>query len=74
MGRVLQRLFYLIYKAKMCFSNIGAALGSDTQLRLFGKPEIAGTRRLGVALAIADSIENALDMAKKTANTVCVSG
>ncbi|MDK3109583.1 formate-dependent phosphoribosylglycinamide formyltransferase [Providencia rettgeri] len=56
------------------FSNIGAALGSDTQLRLFGKPEIAGTRRLGVALAIADSIESALELAQKTANTVCVSG
>ncbi|WP_237056145.1 formate-dependent phosphoribosylglycinamide formyltransferase [Microbulbifer sediminum] len=49
------------------FGNLGAALSRpDTQLRLFGKPEVAGKRRLGVALARADDIETARD----TANAV----
>ena len=49
------------------FGNLGAALSRpDTQLRLFGKPEVAGKRRLGVALARADDIETA----RKTANAV----
>jgi hypothetical protein len=33
------------------FSNIQAAVGAGLQLRLFGKPEIDGSRRLGVTLA-----------------------
>ena len=49
------------------FGNLAAALARpDTQLRLFGKPEVAGKRRLGVALARADDIETA----RKTANAV----
>ncbi|EML1936585.1 formate-dependent phosphoribosylglycinamide formyltransferase [Providencia vermicola] len=63
-----------LHSQNIVFSGLKQALGSDIQLRLFGKPEIAGTRRLGVALAIADSIDNALDMAKKAAQTVNVSG
>lgn len=63
-----------LHSQNVVFSNIKDALGSDVQLRLFGKPEIAGTRRLGVALATADSIETALEMAKKVAVTVTVSG
>ncbi len=35
----------------------------DTQLRLFGKPEVSGKRPLGVALARADDIETARDVA-----------
>ena len=35
-------------------------LGAGLQLRLFGKPEIDGTRRLGVTLAVADSVEEAV--------------
>ncbi len=31
----------------------------ETSIRLFGKPEVQGERRLGVALSLADSIENA---------------
>ncbi|EPL9569483.1 formate-dependent phosphoribosylglycinamide formyltransferase [Providencia rettgeri] len=63
-----------LHSQNVVFSNVKDALDSDIQLRLFGKPEIAGTRRLGVALAIADSIEIALDMAKKAAAAVKVSG
>lgn len=63
-----------LHSRDVIFSSIGNALASDVQLRLFGKPEIAGTRRLGVALAIGDTIEKALDMAKVAANTVKVTG
>lgn len=63
-----------LHSQNVVFSGLADALGSDIQLRLFGKPEIAGTRRLGVALAISDSIENALAMANMAANKVKVSG
>ncbi|MGB2427735.1 MAG: formate-dependent phosphoribosylglycinamide formyltransferase [Alteromonas sp.] len=55
------------------YSNLDKALQqADTQLRLFGKPEVSGTRRMGVALAIDNSIEDAIDKAKQTANLVNV--
>jgi len=39
------------------FSGLEAALAEpDTQLRLFGKPEVQGERRMGVALAIGTDI------------------
>jgi phosphoribosylglycinamide formyltransferase 2 len=36
----------------------------DTQIRLFGKPRVAGKRRMGVALARADDIDAARDKAR----------
>ncbi|SEA99758.1 formate-dependent phosphoribosylglycinamide formyltransferase [Alkalimonas amylolytica] len=36
----------------------------DTEIRLFGKPEVQGKRRMGVALALGDSTEAAIDKAK----------
>lgn len=39
--------------------NTGGLEAADTALRLFGKPEIRGTRRMGVALARGDSIDEA---------------
>jgi phosphoribosylglycinamide formyltransferase 2 len=36
-----------------------ALVEPDTQLRLFGKPEVHGKRRMGVTLALADDIEQA---------------
>lgn len=56
------------------FDNVQAAVGAGLQLRLFGKPEIDGTRRLGVALATGDSIEDAVERAKKAAAGVVVKG
>ncbi|MBO1518962.1 formate-dependent phosphoribosylglycinamide formyltransferase [Oceanisphaera pacifica] len=42
------------------FGNLAGALAEpDTELRLFGKPEISGRRRMGVALALADDIDAA---------------
>ena len=42
------------------YSGLDAALSEpDTQLRLFGKPEVNGERRMGVCLAKGNSIEEA---------------
>ena len=55
------------------FSQIDKALEApDTQLRLFGKPEVKGKRRMGVALARGTDIENAKEKALKAAATVTV--
>ncbi len=56
------------------FSNLNAALTEpDTQLRLFGKPEVAGKRRMGVAVARAESIDAAREKARQAAAAVEVS-
>jgi phosphoribosylglycinamide formyltransferase 2 len=55
------------------FDRLDTALAAaDTQLRLFGKPEVSGSRRMGVALAIADTIEQARAMANACAAAVTV--
>jgi hypothetical protein len=46
------------------FDNVQNALGAGVQLRLFGKPDIDGSRRMGVALATGDSVEQAVERAK----------
>ncbi|MBO1923419.1 formate-dependent phosphoribosylglycinamide formyltransferase [Thiomicrorhabdus sp. 6S3-12] len=56
------------------FGNLDQALSeADTQIRLFGKPEIAGRRRMGVALARDTDIDKAIEKAKRVANAVEVS-
>lgn len=46
------------------FNGIDKALAKeDTQLRLFGKPEVQGERRMGVCLALAESIDKAREKA-----------
>lgn len=53
------------------FDNLANALAvPETQLRLFGKPEIDGQRRLGVALARGTSLEEALERAKQSSSAV----
>ena len=55
------------------FANLGAALSEpDTALRLFGKPEVNGQRRMGVALARDESIEAARAKATRAAKAVVV--
>lgn len=55
------------------FGNLYQALSEpDTQIKLFGKPEIAGRRRMGVALARGNSIEEALEKAKRASQAVTV--
>ncbi|PTQ72451.1 formate-dependent phosphoribosylglycinamide formyltransferase [Pseudomonas sp. GV071] len=55
------------------FSNLGAALSEpDTALRLFGKPEVNGQRRMGVALARDESTDAARAKATRAAQAVVV--
>jgi phosphoribosylglycinamide formyltransferase 2 len=53
------------------FDNVEKALAEpDTQLRLFGKPEITGKRRMGVALALDKDVELARAKARRVAEAV----
>ncbi|MDC5820050.1 formate-dependent phosphoribosylglycinamide formyltransferase [Vibrio europaeus] len=53
------------------FEGLTDALAApQTQLRLFGKPDIDGRRRLGVAITRRDSVEQAIEDAKKSADKV----
>jgi phosphoribosylglycinamide formyltransferase 2 len=55
------------------FSNVGAALQApDTALRLFGKPRVAGHRRVGVTLARAGDIDAARATARDAAAAVTI--
>ncbi len=56
------------------FGNVSAATGAGLQVRLFGKPEMNGKRRMGVALATGSDIENAVDRAVQAAAAVKVEG
>ena len=55
------------------FGNLEEVLKApDTQLRLFGKPEVSGHRRMGVVLARGETIEAALQTAKRASGTVSI--
>jgi phosphoribosylglycinamide formyltransferase 2 len=55
------------------FGNLDVALSQpDTQLRLFGKPQVSGQRRMGVALARGDSIEQAREKANASSSSVSI--
>ena len=55
------------------FGNLAEALEQpDTQLRLFGKPAVQGRRRMGVALARGESIDEARDKARRASAAVDV--
>lgn len=61
------------HSSRVVFGNLGVALAEpDTDLRLFGKPEVQGERRMGVGLALADSIEEAREKAKAVVAAVTV--
>ena len=56
---------------RVSFGNLNEALAEpNTQLRLFGKPQVKGKRRMGVAIARAESLEAARDKAKRAAAAV----
>jgi len=45
---------------QVSFHNLHEALAKeDTSLRLFGKPEVSGERRMGVALALGETLDEA---------------
>lgn len=53
------------------FENVDRALTEpDTALRLFGKPEVRGHRRMGVSLALGATIEEARAKARRMTDTV----
>ena len=56
------------------FGNLNEALSEeDVQVRLFGKPEVKGQRRMGVALSRGSSIEQAKEKAVKASSSVSIS-
>lgn len=57
----------------VAFGNLTEALQEpDTQLRLFGKPEVKGKRRMGVAVARGATLEEAREKAKRASGAVSV--
>lgn len=51
---------------EVIFDNLEEVLAEEgVQMRIFGKPEIKGHRRMGVILATADTVENALAKAER---------
>ena len=51
---------------KVVFGNLEEVVAEeDVQIRIFGKPEVVGHRRLGVILASADTVEEALAKADR---------
>lgn len=54
------------------YSNIGAALAkvNGAQIRLFAKPDINGSRRLGVAIARGENTNAAISNAKLVSDTI----
>lgn len=58
---------------KPSYHNLHQALAeADTQIRLFGKPEVKGRRRMGVCLARGESVEAAKAKAVAASNSVFV--
>ena len=55
------------------FGNLNQALSEeDVQIRLFGKPEVKGQRRMGVALARGNSVEQAREKAVRASSLVSI--
>ncbi len=58
---------------QITYGNLAEALAEpDTQIRLFGKPQVKGKRRMGVALARGGTIEEAREKARKAAAAIQV--
>ena len=58
---------------EVAFSNFQQALAKpDTSIRLFGKPDVSGRRRMGVALARAKSVNEAKTIAVEVAGSIKV--
>ena len=57
--------------SNISFENVDAALKeADTQIRIFGKPEINGSRRLGVTVARGETLNAAKAKAMRAAKVV----
>jgi len=61
------------HSKNVSFGNLEEALSEpDTALRLFGKPEVKGKRRMGVIAARSTSIEAAREKARRASGAVVV--
>jgi phosphoribosylglycinamide formyltransferase 2 len=61
------------HSKNVSYTNLTEALSQpDTALRLFGKPEVKGKRRMGVAVARGGRIEEAREKARRAAGAVKV--
>ncbi|MGB0610690.1 MAG: formate-dependent phosphoribosylglycinamide formyltransferase [Verrucomicrobiales bacterium] len=59
------------HSEEISFNGVDKALNEpDTQIRLFGKPSISGRRRLGVAVARGNSIDQAKDKAIRASEAI----
>ena len=57
----------------MRYTGLSNALAEEnTDIRLFGKPEVEGKRRMGVALALAETIDEARAKALRVSSAVGV--
>ena len=57
--------------ANIVFTGLEEALSeNDTQLRLFGKPDVNGERRMGVCLAKGSTIDEARRKANSAATSI----
>ena len=62
-----------ILSKEIVFSGLEDILSEDNvQIRIFGKPEIKGHRRLGVILASDESVDAALEKAERAYNKLKV--
>ena len=59
------------HSEEILFNGVDKALSEpDTQIRLFGKPSISGRRRLGVAVARGNSLDEAKDKAIRASEAI----
>ena len=59
------------HSEEISFNGVDKALNEpDTQIRLFGKPSISGRRRLGVAVARGNSIDEAKEKAIRASEAI----
>ena len=59
--------------SSVAYSSLDRALEApDTQIRLFGKPKVAGRRRMGVVVARGGSIEEAREKARAASAAISV--
>ncbi len=59
--------------SQVSFGNIETALGEPgTQLRLFGKPDVSGQRRMGVVLARGATTDEALQKARAGSESISI--
>jgi phosphoribosylglycinamide formyltransferase 2 len=57
--------------ANVRFANLESAMAEpDTQIRLFGKPEVKGERRMGVCLARGNTVDDARAKATRAATAI----